>query len=524
MRIERTKNSIRNSIWGVFNILVSQLGPFAVRTVLIYQMGSAYAGLSTLFTSILTVLSLAELGFGNAIAFSLYRPIAEDDAEKICALMNLYKKVYRVIGFCVLGIGLILIPFLNLIVNKDVPPDLNVYILYGIYLSNTVVSYFLFAYKNCLITAHQRQDVVSKIGTALSCIMYVIQIFILFTVKNYYLYILVSPVFSVLLNLITAHYATKMYPQYTCRGEVDQETKDSIKKQVIGIMFNKIGGVTRNSFDSIVISSFLGLVAVTQYNNYYFIMNAVVALLNVVNTSISAGVGNSIAVENVDKNYRDFNKFQFLYMWISGWCTVCLVCLYQPAIKLWLGAEYLYPTYNMLLFCFYFFLLKVGDINSIYYNSAGLWWYGKMRYIIEAIMNLTLNFVLGYYLGATGIILATILTIIIFTYWYGSSIVFTHYFGISRFKYFILDNFYYLFVTIVASAASYFVCGFVPMNGSKIVQFGEIVVRGLILCVLPNVIFWILYHRSSKYQDAKLFVKGILARKRFKEQGGTVQR
>lgn len=513
MKIERKKNSVRNTIWGVLDMVVRQIGPFLVRTVLIYQMSAAYAGLNTLFTSILTVLSLAELGFGSAISYSLYKPIAEDDTDKICALMNLYKKIYRIIGCVVLVIGLALVPALKYIVNTDVPQDVNIYVLYAIYLGNTVVSYFLFAYKNCLLSAHQRLYIISNIGTVLNCLMYISQILVLCTIKNYYVYIIFAPITSILNNVINAYFATKLYPNYKCRGTLDAESKKAITKQVIGIMFNRIGAVTRNSLDSIVLSSYLGLIAVTQYNNYFFIMNAVISILGVISTSIVAGVGNSIVVETVEKNYKDFKKFNFLYMWISGWCTVCLFCLYQPAIKLWLGDSFLYPISHVILFCFYFFLLKVGDINSVYYNAAGLWWYGKIRYIVEAILNLFFNIVMGYFFGAFGVILATIMTIIVFTYWYGSRLVFKYYFGVQYFGEFIKNNFFYLFVTVIACAVTFGICSFIPMEGTRVMQFGMFIVRGIICVIVPNIVLYLFYSRNANYEDAKSFMLNLVKKK-----------
>lgn len=147
MEIERTKNSARNIRWGIIQKLAQSLGPFVVRTVLIYVMGAEYAGLNSLFTSILSVLSLTELGFSQAIVYSMYKPVAEGDKEKICALLNIYKRAYHVIGYVILGIGCAIIPLIPFLISGDVPAGINLYILYIIYLLNTVISYFLFAYK-----------------------------------------------------------------------------------------------------------------------------------------------------------------------------------------------------------------------------------------------------------------------------------------------------------------------------------------------------------------------------------------
>ena len=162
MRLAKTKNAVRNIFFGAVFKIITLLGPFIIRTMILWIMGSEYIGLNSLFTSILSFLSLAELGVGSALVYSMYKPIAEDDQDMICALLNLYRKMYRIIGMIILGVGLLLLPFLNKLVKGEAPADVNLYILYLIYLFNTVISYVMFAYKQSLLTAFQRSDIISK--------------------------------------------------------------------------------------------------------------------------------------------------------------------------------------------------------------------------------------------------------------------------------------------------------------------------------------------------------------------------
>ena len=169
----RTLNAKRNMLASLINRIVSMLLPFVTRTIFIYSLGSLYLGLNSIFSSVLSVLSLAELGVGTAMVYSMYKPIANGDAETVCALLNLYRKIYRIIGAVILVLGLAFTPFLPHIIKGAVPADINLYVLYFINLFSTVVSYFLFAYKNSLLTASQRMDVISHIDTGvytlLSC-------------------------------------------------------------------------------------------------------------------------------------------------------------------------------------------------------------------------------------------------------------------------------------------------------------------------------------------------------------------
>ncbi|MFR5992244.1 MAG: lipopolysaccharide biosynthesis protein [Mediterraneibacter faecis] len=337
MKLEKTKNARRNILFGILNKVITMFLPFVVRSVIIYALSAEYLGLNSLFSSILQVLNLTELGFSSAMVYSMYKPIAENDDETICALLNFYRKIYFIIGCIVLSLGLLLLPFLDKLINGDVPDNINIYILYLCYLVNTVLSYMMFAYRSSLLNAHQRTDVISNINTITLGSMYFLQIIVLIATKNYYTYVLMMPAFTILNNLIVAGVSRKYYPQYECKGELDSTLISGIKKQTVGLMVNKICAVSRNSLDNIFVSTFLGLAATAMYGNYYYIMNAIIAILMVVSNGLLAGVGNSIVTESPEKNYSDLNKINFVYMWFAGWCTICLICLYQPFMKLWVG-------------------------------------------------------------------------------------------------------------------------------------------------------------------------------------------
>ncbi len=490
MKIERTKNAIRNTKWGLFQRLVNVLLPFLVRTILIYTLSAQYAGLSSLFTSILSVLSLTELGFSGAIVYSMYKPVATDDKEKICALLHVYRKAYLVIGTVILVAGLVILPFLPRLIHGEVPADANIYILYGIYLFNNVISYFLYGYKTSLLSVHQREDIISRNTLLYDVALYGLQCVVLLAFRNYYVYTLVIPLSTVLLNILNNRAVTKMFPDYKPTGTIDQEEKAILKKNITGLMISKISGATRNTFDSIVVSMYLGLVTVAMYNNYFFVVNGVTVFLKVITASISAGVGNKIAVESPEKNYEDFTKIHFYYMWLSGWCCVCMMCLFQPFMRLWMGESMMFSNGIMLLFCYYFMMLKQGDINSVYYQAAGLWWHGKFKQLVEAILNLFLNLFLGKMFGVTGIILATIISYTC-VYFYGSSFIFTRYFKNGRlFKYY-LDNGFYLIATAFVGYGTLILLE--KVTGAQTNTYVVMAVRLAVCAVLPNLLFFAIY-------------------------------
>ena len=511
MKLERARNAKRNVLFGLINRVINLLLPFIVRTAMIYSLGTQYLGLSSLFTSILSVLSLTELGVGSAIVYHMYKPIAEDDEETLCALLNFYRNVYRIIGIIVLFVGLSLIPFLPLFIKGSYPTDISLTILYLLYLLDSTSSYFLFAYYSSLINAFQRNDVTSNIGSAITVVRYLSQAFMLIVFKNYLLFIVVLPLTTISSNILTAIAAKRLYPQYICKGAITDGLKKDIVIKVKGMIITKVQAVTRNSFDSIFISAFLGLGLTAIYSNYYYIMSAVIGIMFIIIPSITGGIGNSVASESVEKNYSDMNKINFIYMWMSGWCTICLMCLYQPFMLLWVGPDMMFPASVMLLFCIYFYALKMGDIRSVYFEVNGLWWENRYKAIAESFSNIILNYFLGKFFGVYGILFATILTILIINFGYGSRIVFQYYFGLDKLPEYYHRNMIYLIMTSVSGGVTYACCGLLP-NGSVIAFVGKM----CICLVLPNIIYFVLYIKNDDFKIAVPWIIRTMGLRRFR--------
>ena len=500
MKLNRTENGIRNIFWGVISKFVMLFFPFIIRTILIKSLGADYLGLNSLFTSILTVLNLAELGFSSAVVFNMYRPIAENDADTVCALMAYYRKVYHVIGVCVTVVGVALIPFLPHLINGSYPQSINITVLYLLFLANTSISYFLFAYKNCILSAYQREDVISKITIVLKIVMYAMQMAALLLFHNYYWYVVVMIISTVATNIITAYYSDKIYPQYQCRGEISEEKRKDIRKNIQGLMVGKVCMVSRNSFDSIFLSMFLGLQTVAIYGNYYYIMSAISGILTILMTSLSAGIGNSIATESMEKNYKDMNKFVFIYAWISGWCAVCLFCMFQPFMEIWMGSNMLFPMIDVVLICLYFYSLTMGDVRSQYSSAAGLFWENRKYVLVEALSNIVLNYILGKLFGVHGIIAATLISILLINFIWGSAILFKYYFKDYKVGEFYKKHFFYFGVAIIAAILTYSLTTLI--HGNMYVRF---IASAIMCCIVPNGIFYIVYRKREEFNEAKAF-------------------
>ena len=501
----RSKNGARNAVAGMANRSMLMILPFISRTVIIYTLGSQYLGLSSLFTSILTVLNLSELGFGSALVYSMYKPVSSNDKAKICAYLNLYKKIYKYIGFAILAGGVIFAPFLHYIIKSDLPGDVNLYVIYFVFLGNAVISYFAYAHKKALLTAYQRSDVLSNVNTVISIVTNVSQILILLLLANYYVYVLVLPVFTIVDNIWINYITKKRYPEITTKGGITKEEKDKIKQHVKGIALQKAASTSRNTFANIIISMFLGLTSIAKYGNYYYIMDAIHSFLYQIPNAIRASVGNSVASESMDKNYKDFNAMYLLYMWISGWCTTCLICLFQPFMKLWMGKEMMFPMLTVILICLYFVLLCLSDIIALYKDGAGLWWQGRFRVVIEVVANLILSFLFGWLWGVNGILIAPIITITFIGHVYGGYIIFHYYFIGKSFVKFLGNQVALLSIIGIVSAISYYLLHLLSVEGALL-----FIVYLLFLLTVTNIFYWMLFRMHPHYKKSMTFAKNIV--------------
>ncbi len=514
IKLSRTKNTARNLIAGIINKFVTLLLPFLVRTAFIKTIGIEYAGLNSLFTSILQVLNLTELGFSTAVVYSLYKPIADNDRETICALLSFYRKAYFIIGIIVLGAGTALSPFLDYLIKGEIPRDINIHILYFVYLINTSIGYLFFGYKQALFNAYQRQDVLSNIMTLTRGTMNIFQIIVLLCFRNYYGYVLLMPLFTFLNNLLTSIACKKYYPEYKPFGVISEANKRDIKEKIAGLMVSRICQVTRNTFDSIFISAFLGLSITAMYNNYYMILEAVMGFLGIISSSMLAGVGNSIQTENVEKNWNDLKKFNFMYMWVSGWCGSCLLCLYQPFMKIWMGSEYMFPFAVVILLVVYFLLMKTGDITAMYYNATGIWWQNRWRYIIEAIANPILNFLFVKLWGVYGIILATILSILFIGHILGNQMLFKLYFKNGKFWNFLITiEMRYFIIACFIALVTYF-CTELFYHFVTVNDYLKLLINAMICLFIPNLLYYGLFFKTKVFNESKqLMLRLILRRK-----------
>lgn len=507
--MNKTKNAMRNIIFGMGLRLYQIIVPFLMRTAMIYLMSVEYLGLNSLFTSILQVLNLAELGVGSAMVYSMYKPIVDKDTSTICALLNLYKLYYRFVGLVIAVIGLLLTPFIPKLISGEVPNNINIYILYLFNLAATVLTYWLFAYKNSLLQAHQRTDIVSKVTFFTTTIQYVLQLFVLWCFHNYYYYVIVMLVTQILNNLIVAFLANKMYPEYRAKGKLAPKIVKSINQRIKDLFTAKLGATIVNSADTVVISAFLGLTILAMYQNYYFIMSSVMGILTIIFSSCLAGIGNSMITETIDKNYNDFRIITFLINWIVTICMSCFGCLYQPFIILWVGKKYTFDTLVVAMLCVYFYFVIMQQIIGMYKDAAGIWHQDRFRPLVAALVNLTLNLILVRWWGIYAIILSTLISYIVVAIPWMISNVFKYVFKRDWRKY-TVDMIFYFFCACIISVVCFVICNFIT---SKIGNFWKLVINALLCVIISNVLLFIIFRKNIYFKQMLDLIDRITKRK-----------
>lgn len=504
MEMNRSRNATRNIIFGVILKIYQLVLPFAMRTIIMYELGVKYLGLNSLFTSILQVLNLAELGVGSAMVFSMYKPIAQEDSKTICALMRLYKLYYRAIGLVVFAAGMVLLPFIPKLIAGDVPDGINIYVLYLLNLMTTVFTYWLFAYKNSILQAHQRQDVVSKVTIITDTCKYILQIGMLFTFHNYYYYVCVLLLSQIFNNILTAIVSNKLYPQYQAEGKLPKESVQEINQKIKDLFTSKLGFTIVSSADTVVISAFLGLEALAIYQNYYYILNAVMGFVAIIYSSITAGVGNSMIVYDTEKNYRDYRIFTFLACWITAFCVSCFSGLFQPFMKLWMGKDLLLPYPLVILLCVYFWVYEYIMMASVYKDAGGIWHEDRFRPLLSGIANLSLNLLTVKYLGLYGIVLSTIISMVTISAPWITSNIFKLIFKRSA-KDYVVKLSYYLLTAVMATVVTNLVIRFIPGDG-----WIDFIIKTVVCIVLSNTVIALMLFKVSEFSDAISLIAKML--------------
>lgn len=490
----RTLNSIRNTGFALAGQLIGILLNFINRTIFIHVLGVEYLGINGLFGNIIMMLSLAELGVGSAIIFSMYKPLAEKDVTKIKALMRLYSKAYRSIGIAVFLFGVSLVPFLDVVI-KDTPNIHNLKFIYLLYVTNAAASYF-FSYKRSIIIADQKEYINTKNHYMFISILNVAQIIVLIFTSNFILYLIIRVLFTLLSNIYISKKANKLYPFITDKRKeyLNKSEKNTIFKYVLAMMSHKVGGVVVNGTDNLLISALIGIYWVGIYSNYYMIVSMLSTLIGQLFKAVAASIGNLYVTESVQKTKEVFNNLLFVNFWIYGFCSICLWVLLSPFITLWIGEKFLLTSITTSIIVFNFFINGMRQTTTTFNSAIGLFWNDRFKPWFEATINLISSIILINFLGITGVFLGTLISTLTTSFWVEPYILYKHGFKSSINDYFV-RYFSYIFAFIVAGFITWFIC-----IQFEYTTWNVFFVKMIVCIFVPNLIFLLFFHKNKEFQ------------------------
>lgn len=468
-----------------------------VRTFFIRCLSAEYLGVNGLFSNILTVLSLAEMGVGSAITYSMYKPIATGDEQKIAQLLNLYRTAYRVIGSVIAVLGICIIPFLGSII-KDAPEIENLTLIYLLFLGNTVASYF-FAYKRSVLNADQMARIINYFTLFFQTIRNVLQIVVLILFKNFILYLLVQIICTILENIAISIYVDKRYPflkQYK-EQHVDESEKKTIFNNIKALFIYKIGGVALDGTDNIIISAFDGVIKVGLLSNYGLITGSLQAFLDRIASGLTGSVGNYIAKENEDNHERLLENITFVYFILYGAVFVGCMGVLQPFIALWAGESYLLSYIIVFVHCINIYIY--GMMNSVwtFRSTMGLFTHGKWRPLASAVINIIVSIFLANRIGLLGVLLGTTITRVLTNVWFDPYIVYKY--GLKKNPLlFYIKWMEYLMIVIIDVLILYYIDYLMKLSG-----IAAIIVYGILSVLIFGISVAAAFHSTPSFTYLK---------------------
>lgn len=499
----RINKSIRNFNYGLISQFANLILGFVVRAVFIKTLGVEYLGINGLFTNVLTVLSLAELGIGTAMVYSMYKPLAQKDEYKLQALMNLYKRLYTYIGCIVAVVGLMIIPLFPYIL-KDATGVSNLIFIYLLFLANSVFSYF-YVYKKSILQADQKIYIYSKYHLYFLFIRSLIQIALLYILPNFIVYLSTQVLFTLLENIYLSKCVDKLYPFLKGRNKsrVEKSDLERIKKDVGALVLSNISRVAINGTANIIISAVVGITAVGLYSNYTLIIGALVMILSQITVAVTASVGNYVATESSQNQYELFNRIDLLNFWLYSFCGISFVVLSKPFISLWIGDEYLLDTTIVNVIALNFILEGMLQSLWTFRTTMGLFVQGKYRPVVAAILNIAFSYLLGLHLGLVGVLLGTTISRLCVNMWYDPYIILKYGFNMSAWRYLLRSALRLVGVGVIIYILQKIIRDVVMVGIGNVVQ---LVLLSFICLVIINLFLFILEFRNPAINYYKKFI------------------
>ena len=507
----RTRYTLINMVVNIGGQLFNQVLGFIGRMVFIHYLSAAYLGVNGLFTDVLGMLNLAELGIGTAMIFSLYEPAAKDDKRKLTQLMNLYKILYRVVAAAVFLAGLALLPFLHIFV-RDADGIENLKLIYLMYVANSACSYLL-SYKNSIFLAYQKAYIRNLWVVVFDALRTIAQIIIIVLTQNFILYLLAQFVLQFIPNIIVSCKADKEYPYLKESKELpEREEFFGILRNIGAMSFHKLGTVIVRNTDSLLMSGFVGLLSVGIYSNYKFVLSGINNLVDKFANAFTGSLGNLGAMEDEKRVYSIYRELDVLFFVIYAYWTAGLFALFNSFITICFGPDYCFSVATVAVLVMEFYISGQRKVNLMFREAKGLFWYDRYKPLFESVINLTTSLLLVQKFGVAGIFGGTVISSVCTCVWVEPYILMRY--GIrdewqkKLRDYFVRYAQRAALVTALA-AVSYGWVKFCPAE--SVFSF---LLDGVVYTAFYGGVMYALFHKSLEFQMLRGRVLGIVKRKK----------
>lgn len=512
-RNDRTKNSVLNLITGFGGQIITTILSFFVRTVFINVLGKEFLGINGLFSNILSMLSLTELGLDTAINFKLYKPLAQHDEHRIRLLMKFYRDAYRIVGIVILFLGICLIPALPVLIKdyKTLEPlGINASLVFVLYLLQSVSSYLFFASRSAIVKADQKQYLLDIVGLFVNIIRCIVEILILIRTHNFILYTMSIIGFMILQNLLNAIVAKKIYPYAFAREKesISKEELLDIFKDLGAVFINKINNVVIKSTDNIVLSTFIGLSVVGMYSNYLLFYATIRTILSKVYNATKASAGNLFALEDTKTKYFFFENMNYISIILFGTASIGIAVMADEVVITWIGADYVIPQpFSILMSIEILFVglkLNLGQIRNVAGAFRQMWF----RPIIGIIINIVVSIVLVKKLGICGVLIGTISADILANFMVDPSIIYKYVFNNYR----PVSNYYvkcikYFSLLIIVGVIDGFLCRNIIVGHGWISVIVHFIICGISVPIAFMVFFKNRHETKYVFEKCKSILK-----------------
>lgn len=510
----RTKKSILNIVTSFAAQTVIILLGFISRRVLIYNVGVQYLGIHGLMTNILTAFSLAEAGIGTAIGYALYKPLAENNVEQIKSLMRFFKYTYRALAISTAVIGMAFYPLLPFFLKDNTASDAN--IVYLMFLFNSVVSY-LWVYKTTLNSSDQNKYLYTIANTISQIVILVLKVLILYFTQNYILYLSIDIGTTIVKNLIFCHIVDKRYPYLKDKNvqKLDPAIRKGLFKNIKALFWGKVGYIVSQCSDNLVISSLVSVTAVGMYSNYTTLISSASGFVTTFSSGVTASMGNLIASDTKERAYEVYRRIDFINYWLYTFSAICLLCLIEPFIAIWLGQDFVLTKGILFLTIVTYYLKGINSGIDIAKNAAGLYYPDRFVPMMEALLNMGISIVMARQYGIAGVLFGTLISFLVFSFWTKPYFVYRDVFSVSFKKYVVWEG-QKIVLSVLIALATWYAVSLVALSNMLL----NFCLKAILSLVMSNGLLLLVYFKTEEFRYIRGLADSAVNRIRKRSKGG----